>query len=188
MHSRRLALLQAALTAMTALVLTAGSASAQGPQSGNACGQYGTVINFTMPLPDSIRSVGTHQYEFATTWTGGSDDAVNAVTFDSGAPIYPDTAFVRPFYLMVSLPDGSVSFDVTTLNPSQKGRFAISWFPGIGDDAFAASVQVSVRWEISPGTWSAWIALPKGPQTSVCAPGGVNHFGGFFKEAWGWGG
>ena len=108
--------------------------------------------------------------------------------FDTLAPIYPDDAFVRPFYLMVTLPDGSVSFDVTTLNPAQRARFAVTWFLNFRDTVFANSIQSSVRWETSPGVWSAWTALPKGPTTNVCAPGGVNHYGGFFKEAWGWGG
>ena len=193
MHSRRLALLQAALTALTALALTAGSASAT-PSNPNACSQYGSVINFTMPLPDSIRTLGTHQYEFRTTWTPesigdpGEELDANAVTFDGAAPVYPGTAFVRLFYLMVQLPDGSVSFDVTTLNPSQKAVFAASWLPAAGDTVFASSVQVSVRWETSPGVWSAWTTVPKGPETSACAPGGASHFGGFFKRTWGWGG
>ena len=89
---------------------------------------------------------------------------------------------------MVTLPDGSVSFDVTTLNPAQRARFAVTWFLNFRDTVFANSIQSSVRWETSPGVWSAWTALPKGPTTNVCAPGGVNHYGGFFKEAWGWGG
>jgi hypothetical protein len=195
MHTTRRALLHSGLAALTALALTAGAASAgNGPNSPNACGQYGTVINFTMPLPDSIRSTGTHQYEFLSTWTPesvddpGFEDDVNAVTFDPAAPIYPGTAFVRLYYLMVQLPDGSVSFDVTTLNTTQRASFAASWLPATGDTVFEQSIQVSVRWETSPGTWSGWVALPKGPETSVCAPGGVNHIGGFFKRAWGWGG
>ncbi|HEX8024805.1 MAG TPA: hypothetical protein VF484_01240 [Candidatus Limnocylindrales bacterium] len=189
------ALLRAALMAVTGLALSGGVVSAgSGPNSPNACGQYGTVINFTMPLPSSIRTPGTHQYEFRSTWTPefagdpGEEIDANSVTFDNAAPVYPGTAFVRLFYLMVQLPDGSVSFDVTTLNPSQAGQFAASWFPADGDKVFASSVQVSVRWETSAGTWSDWTTVSKGPQTSVCAPGGVNHLGGFFKRAWGWGG
>jgi hypothetical protein len=195
MRTRTLALLQTALMAAVALGLSAGvTIAASTPLQACPPPVIGQAITFTMPLPDSIRSAGTHQYEFHDTWTPtdptdpGMDDATNAVTFDSGAPLYPGDVFVRPFYLMVPMADGSVAFGDTTLNPSQPARFAVTWFLNQHDTVFASSIQSSIRWETSPGVWSAWTVLPKGPAKNPCAPGGSAHWGGFFKEAWGWGG
>jgi hypothetical protein len=144
------------------------------------------MIIFTMPVPASMRTPGTHQYEYLSTWDGGDETVPYAVTYDSSAPTYADVYYLRPGWIWTRLADGSTTTDINVLNPAQPGRFGLNWYLNFKDTTFINSITVSVRWETSPGIWSAWQVLPKSPTTNPCQSGGLYHYGGYFKEAWGW--
>jgi hypothetical protein len=174
------------LAIAAAMVVVVSAPAVAAPDNDHACSPYGQAINFTLALDSSIRTPGTHAYEFSSAWSGGGDDIAYAVTFDPAAPVYPGTAYLRPGWMLVQGLDGHATDQISRLNPAQDARYQITWYLDHGDTMFASSISVSVRWETSPLVWSSWVVIPKGATTSPCAPGGVAHWGGLFHEAWGW--
>jgi len=139
----RIGWIDVALAVAAMLLVPASLVSAISDKASFCATPYAQAIFFTMPLPDSIRTPGTHGYEFYSTWDGGDETAPFQVTFDSAAPSYPGTVYLRPGWIMVPLADGSVTDQVDTLNPSQVGRFGFTWFLNFRDTTFANSISVA---------------------------------------------
>jgi hypothetical protein len=187
-HNRRIAL-GATMTLIAMLLLPAAASATQSP---NGCGQYGPVIYSSMPAPSSLRSIGKHKFEYLLTWDSlfggpGSFSNSSSITFAAGTPLYSSDVLLRLFSNWGQLADGSVDFNVQVIDPTQPARFFVANYYNTGDTLFASTLVVSVRWQTSSG-WSDWTVVPNGPSTSACAPGGVNQYGGLFKEAYGWAG
>jgi len=190
MHRIRPMLAALTTVALAALVLLPAAVSAA--QNPNGCGQYGPVIYSSMRAPASLRTTGQHEFEYLVSWDSqfvgpGSVGTTGAITVTPGTPLYPSDVLMRLFSNWAQLTDGSVDFGVEVIDPAQSARFFVANYYLTGDKLFASTLVVSIRWQTSSG-WSDWTVVPNGPSTSACAPGGVNHYGGLFKEAYGWAG
>jgi hypothetical protein len=153
----------------------------------SGCSTFDT-ITMAIPLPAGYWSTGTHAFEFRASFDSGSTFDVpidNSITVTPGTPLYKGHVLLKLFYNLGQSFDRSVS-DVTTIDPSQRSEFNVQVYFDRGDTAWLSSFVQTVRWQTGNGTgWTTPVAMPRTPVTVACAPGGSNHWGGFFVRTLG---
>lgn len=166
---------------MLALVVPAAARATPSP---DRCAAY-AIIPYVAPVPDAMRTVGTHTFRWHLSLvlpdgTPVDDVRESAITFDAAAPAYP-----RPVNLgldaNVTLLDGDV-VTVTAIQPDQAARFRITFFAPKSWTSTLGSVQLRLSYETDAGTWSQ-VELAQGPLASACS---ILTFG-FEHRSFGWG-
>ena len=131
------------------------------------------AVPFSAPVPASMRTVGTHGFEWYSTFVDADGNlqegtAENSITIDPTAPAYPNTVLLRLVRNTTLLSDGSVEV-IDTMRPDQAATFYAAAFSTPDDTAFLDSFRTWLRYETSPGLWTDFVELRRGPVTNFCS-------------------
>jgi len=165
--SRRLGGLAAAL----ALYLSIGVGAATAAQPEGVCGAERGAA-FTLALPAAMRSIGVHAFQYrismilpdGTLDVGFTDNEIEVV---AGTPLFDDL-HLRLLRNRGLLADKSVATDVQVMDPTQPASFHAQLSLLREFEASVRTATLDVSYETTPGVWSPWTALSKGPITSLC--------------------
>ena len=139
--------------------------------SDEACAAY-RAIPFSTPVPDAMRTAGTHRFEWYSTFdnadgTTGDALAQNQIKIMPGTPLYPNNVLLRLFRNTTLLADGEV-VTIDEMAPTQPATLYAAAYSFKGDDPFLSSFRTWIRYETSRNHWSAWTELSRGPATNFC--------------------
>lgn len=172
------------LALASALVMLVPNAAAATPGPDSCAG--GRAVPFSTAVPDAVRQPGTHRFEWRSTFTDENGEtaeafAQNQVKIVSGMSIYPNNVLLRLFR-NTTLVSGEL-IEVPEMSPSQPAVFYIAADSIKGDDVFLDSFRTWFRYESTRNHWSAWVELPRGPETNFC-----NQLSdAIWKKTFGWG-
>jgi hypothetical protein len=149
------------------------------------CAAYGS-LTYAMSIPDSMRTLGTHHIDWHSSFLDENGvlqvfDTQSQIEVVEGAPSYDGQVLIRLFSNWASLPNGDVDFDIQAINPTQRASFYLvsTFFRGTPN---AETDALSIRWETSPGVWSAWVSPPRSALRSFCQ----ENFQSLFTKEHGW--
>jgi hypothetical protein len=141
--------------------------------------------SFTMDLPDGMRTVGLHRFQFRITfiWPDGTPETLitdNEIVVDPAAPTYRNV-LLRLVSNRGLLADGTVE-SISAIRPDQPAAFYAQFSSVREDGDIIASAIMEITYETSPDVWSSWQTLDRSPMRSVC----VEVNGGVLRRANGW--
>ena len=182
---RARSLIVASILMLSLWALTPGLAAAAPPE-GSCAGERG--LSFAMAVPDGMRTVGVHrfQYRITSTMPDGSLDVGytdNQIEVATDAPVY-DNVLLRLVRNRGLLSDGSVDFGVEAIRPTQRASFYAQISGLREDEAMIASTVMEIRYETRKNHWTEWAALAKSPMRSLC----LEVSDGLLKRSFGWAG
>ena len=151
----------------------------------DGCAAYGS-LTYSMSLPDSMRTLGTHHIDWHSTFTDENGDfqvfdTESQIDVVAGAPSYDGQVLLRLFSNWAPLPNGDVDFNVEAINPTQRASFYLvsTFFRGTPN---ATTDALSIRWETTPGVWSDWVSPTRSALRSFCQ----ENFQSLFTKEHGW--
>lgn len=182
-RTRRLAL---TISLVLAAAL-AGPAASTAVQPEGSCGSE-RGRSFTLAVPDGLRTVGVHRFQFLVSGTDvdGSPFSFttdNQIEVTTAAPTY-ENLHLRLVRNRGLLADGTVDPDVHTMTPSQQAAFYAQISGPREIEPAIASAVMDVRWETRRNRWSDWTSLAAGPMSSFC----LQQNDGVLRKSFGWAG
>ncbi|MCU0477575.1 MAG: hypothetical protein MUE92_02335 [Chloroflexi bacterium] len=160
-------------------------AAAQAAPSGDSCAAY-TSIPFVADVPDALRTLGTHRYEWRVNLTLPDGTAIedvrgHQVEISTDAAVYPNPVYLQLTSTTTVL-RAQEEVEVAAMRPDQAAAFRVGFFAPKDEPAMLDSARLAVRYETGPGAWSEWSILEPGPRSSTCS---AIPFG-FVRRSYGW--